>query len=66
MGLDLFPSHAFEALTSLPVVHILSMVGQSHAFTPYMIVYLVISLPKIRCKFGITVYTPYLYGSFQP
>jgi len=36
-----------------------SRVGQNRIYTPYMTVYLMISLPKIP-------YTPYIYGSGQP
>ena len=39
-------------------VHI-CRVGQNRIYTPYMTVYLVISLPKIP-------YVPYIYGSGQP
>jgi len=35
-------------------------VGQNRIYTPYMTVYLVVSLPNF------TVYTPYIYGSGQP
>jgi len=40
-------------------------VGQNHTYTPYMAVYLVISLPKIRCLNRIYIYI-YIYGSGQP
>jgi len=37
----------------------MSRVGQKYIYTPYMHIYLVISLPKIP-------YAPHVYGSGQP
>ena len=38
----------------------ISRVGQNRIYTPYMTVYLVISLPSMR------ILTVYIYGSGQP
>jgi len=45
---------------SVSFILMLSRVGQNRIYTPYMTVYLVISLQKMR------VYTVYMYGSDQP
>ena len=48
------------------------MVGQDSIYTPYMTVYLVISLPKIPCIYRLykvlanPMYIPFIYGSNQP
>ena len=41
-------------------------VNQNRIYTPYMTVYLVISLPKIPYIHRISIYGVYFYGSGQP
>ena len=64
---DCFHVKCFHSYKGKPVyigwpavfIHHICRVGQNRIYTPYMTVYLVISLPKIP-------YVPYIYGSGQP